>query len=298
MVVADLLVPIMYGILTGGVYVLVAIGLTLIFGVMDVVNFAHGAYLMFAMYATHILWSTFGLNPFLSILIVGPLFFIFGAVSYRIVIHPIMDRSMFAQIFVTVGLIWVFENVALYVFGPTPLRISGLYGRLTVGGIPFEEVRVYGFVIAVISTVLLYFLLYRTTLGLNIRATADSRDIAELMGINVHRIYMITFGLGIALVGIAGTIVVQLDSASPTVWSYYVLIAFVIVVLGGLGNIGGALIAGPLIGVIESLAGVYLSPSLGPPIYYAIFIVILVLRATEHDLSSITDRLRNPTEGA
>jgi branched-subunit amino acid ABC-type transport system permease component len=293
----DLLIrAVSYGILTGGIYVLVAVGLTLIFGVMDVVNFAHGAYLMLAMYATHVLWSTFDLNPFVAILVVAPLFFVFGAVSYRVLIHPIMGRSMFAQIFVTVGMIWVFENVALYVFSPTPVRVRGLYGRLEFAGVPFEEVRVYGFAIAVVTTILLYAFLYRTTTGLNIRATAESSDIAELMGIDVDRIYMLTFGLGIALVGVAGTITVQLDSAEPTVWSYYVLIAFVIVVLGGLGNVTGTLLAGPLIGVIESLAGLYLSPSMGPPIYYAIFIAILVLRATGH-MDSFTARLRGLTSG-
>lgn len=287
-----LLRAVLYGILTGGIYALVAIGLTLIFGVMDIVNFAHGAYLMLAMYATYVIWESTGLDPFLSILIVGPLFFVFGVISYRVVIHPIIDRSMFAQIFVTVGLIWVFENIALFVFSPTPRRVSGLYGRISFGGIPFEEIRVYGFAIAVVTTALLYVLLYRTRLGLNIRATSESPDISELMGVNVDRVYLLTFGIGIALVGIAGTIVVQLDSAEPTVWAYYVLIAFVIVVLGGLGNITGAMIAGPLIGVIESLAGVYLSPSLGPPIYYAIFIAVLVLRATGH-VGSISARVRN-----
>lgn len=272
---------VLYGVLTGGVYALVAIGLTLIFGVMDIVNFAHGAYLMFAMYLTFFLWSILGIDPFLAITIVAPAFFLFGVVSHLLVIHPIIDRSIFAQIFATVGLIWVFENVALYFFSPTPRRVRAGYGRVDLFGIPFEEVRIYGFLIAIVTAALLFVVLYRTRLGLNIRATAENADVAELMGVDIYRIYVITFGIGIALVGIAGTVVVQLDSAVPTVWAYYVLIAFVVVVLGGLGNITGALLAGPLIGVIESLAGVYLSPTLGPPIYYAIFIAVLVLRASD-----------------
>lgn len=277
----DVLIQIVLrGILTGGIYALVAIGLTLIFGVMDVVNFAHGAYLMLAMYATYYAWSLLGLDPFISILVVAPLFFVFGAISYRIVIHPIVERSMFAQIFATVGLIWVFENMALYLFSPTPRRVSAGYSSIDLFGIRFEEIRVYGFVIAMITAALLFVLLYRTRLGLNIRATAESSEISELMGVNVDRVYIATFGIGIALVGIAGAVVVQLDSAEPTAWVYYVLIAFVVVVLGGLGNVTGAMIAGPLIGITEALTSYYADPLLGPPIYYAIFIAVLVARAT------------------
>lgn len=275
-----LIQTILRGILTGGVYALVAVGLTLIFGVMDVVNFAHGAYLMLAMYASFYVWSFLGLDPFLSVLIVAPLFFLFGAVSYYLVIHPIIDRSMFAQIFVTVGLIWVFEHLALFLFGPSPRRITGEYGGIGAFGMAFEEVRLYGFLLAVVAVALLFLLLYRTRLGLNIRATSESPEIAQLMGVDIYRIYLLTFAIGIALVGAAGPVVAQLDSTEPTIWSYYVLIAFVVVVLGGLGNVTGALIAGPIIGITEALASLYLDPLLGPPIYYVLFFAVLVLRAT------------------
>lgn len=287
-----LIQTILRGVLTGGVYALVAVGLTLIFGVMDVVNFAHGAYLMFAMYASFYVWSLLGLDPFVGILLVAPLFFVFGVVSYRIVIHPIIDRSMFAQIFVTVGLIWVFEHMALFAFGPTPRRVTADYGGITLAGMRFEEVRLYGFLIAVVTAALLYVLLYRTQLGLNIRATAESDEIAELMGVDIARVYLLTFGIGIALVGIAGSVVVQLDSVEPTIWTYYVLIAFVVVVLGGLGNVTGALIAGPIIGITEALASLYLDPLLGPPIYYVLFFAVLVVRATGH-WDEFTYRLRS-----
>jgi len=282
---------ILRGLLTGGIYALVASGLTLIFGVMDVVNFAHGAYLMLAMYATYYVWSILGIDPFLAILVVAPLFFVFGALSYRIVVHPIVERSMFAQIFATVGLIWVFENMALFLFGPTPLRVSAGYNSLTLLGVPFEEVRVYGFFIALVTAALLFVLLYRTQLGLDIRATAESSETSALMGVDVDRVYIVTFALGIALVGIAGSVVVQIDSAEPTAWVYYVLVAFVVVVLGGLGNVTGAMVAGPVIGIIEALTSFYSDPLLGPPIYYVIFLVVLVMRATGR-FESITSALK------
>lgn len=291
------------GVMTGGVYALVAIGLTLIFGVMDVVNFAHGAYLMLAMYATYFIWESFGLDPFVAILVVAPLAFAFGAVSYRLVIHPIIDRSMFAQIFVTVGLIWIFENTMLFLVGPTPLKVNADYGGISLAGMRFEEVRLYGFLIAVVTVALLFILLYRTQLGLNIRATAESSDISELMGVNIDRIYLLTFGIGIGLVGVAGAVVSQISSAEPTVWSYYVLIAFVVVVLGGLGNVTGAMIAGPVIGVIEALVSFYFDPLIGPPVYYVIFIAVLVAHSTgrfqdlSHTLQSLAAAVTGTRSG-
>lgn len=278
--VETLVTVILRGAMTGGVYALVAVGLTLIFGVMDVVNFAHGSYLMLAMYATYFVWERLGVDPFVAILLVGPLSFVFGIITYRLVIHPIVERSMFAQIFVTVGLIWIFENALLFLVGPTPLRVNSDYGGITLAGMRFEEVRLYGFFIAVATVVLLFVLLYRTQLGLNIRATAESSDISELAGVDVDRVYLLTFGIGIGLVGVAGPVVSQISSAEPTVWSYYLLVAFVVVVLGGLGNVTGALIAGPVIGVIEALVSFYFDPLLGPPVYYVVFIVVMIAYST------------------
>lgn len=275
-----LITAVFYGILTGGVYALVAVGLTLIFGVMDVVNFAHGAYLMLAMYLTFFLWEMFGVDPFVAILLVAPAFFVFGMVSERLVIHPIIDEPSFAQIFATVGLTWVFENAALYFFGPTPRGISAGYNQINVFGIPAGEARVYGFLISIAATALLFVILNQTKIGMAIRATAQSKDAAELMGMNTDRVFLVTFGLGIALVGVAGSVVATLFSTTPHVGATYVLIAFVVVVLGGLGNVVGALVGGLVIGIIDSVTGVYLDPVLGPPIYYVVFIAVLLLRAS------------------
>ena len=287
------------GLLTGGVLALSALGLTLIFGVMDVVNFAHGTYVMLAMYASYLLWDVAGLDPFLSMLLVGPLFFLFGAASERLVIDPIIDRPMYAQVFVTLGLLWIFENGALALFGPEPASVNARYGGTSVLGIAIENGRLYGFVVAAAVTLLLGLFLYRTKTGLAIRATAQSKELAEPFGVDINRIYMLTFGIGIGLVGIAGGALIAIRSVEPTAGNFLVLLAFVIVTLGGLGSIGGAFAAGLFIGVADSFISFYISPQLGPPIYFVFFIAILVLRTTGRleELRYQVARLQGRVEG-
>ena len=268
------------GILTGGILALSAMGLTLIFGVMDVVNFAHGTYVMLAMYAGYYAWTIAGIDPFVATLVVGPLFFVFGVATERVVIAPIIDRPMYAQVFATLGLLWIFENGALALFGPASRSTSAGYGGLLLGGIAIEVSRLVGFTIAIVVTGLLYAFLNRTKTGLAIRATAQSRELAEPFGVNIERIFMITFGLGIGLVGVAGSAIIATRSVTPTSGNYYVLLAFVIVTLGGLSSIGGTLVAGLFIGVADSFIAYYLSPQIAPPIYFAIFIGILIIRST------------------
>jgi len=276
----ELLTILVRGVLSGSILALVAMGLTLIFGVMDLVNFAHGTYVMLSMYVTYFLWSMFGINPYLAILVVVPLFFVLGVISERIVIAPIIEKPMFAQVFATLGLLWVIENMALFLWGPTPRAVNLNLGGTSVLGIAVGRSRVYGFLITLAVVALLYLFLYRTKTGLAIRATAQSRELARSFGTNTSFIYMLTFGIGIALVGVAGSVVVVQRSVEPTTGDYFVLVAFVIVVLGGLGNISGALLGGFLIGVIESFVGFYFSPALGPPVYYLVFVLVLILRAS------------------
>lgn len=287
------------GLLTGGVLALSALGLTLIFGVMDVVNFAHGTYVMLAMYAGYLLWSVGGLDPFLATLLVGPLFFAFGAASERLVIDPIIDRPMYAQVFATIGLLWIFENAALAAFGPEPATVNARYGGTDVAGIAVQNGRLYGFVVAAAVTLGLALFLYRTKTGLAIRATAQSKELAEPFGVDIQRIYMLTFAIGIALVGVAGCALIAIRSVEPTAGNFLVLLAFVIVTLGGLGNVGGAFAAGLFIGVADSFISFYVSPQLGPPIYFVFFIAVLVLRSTGRlaELRYQIARFREGVEG-
>jgi len=267
------------GVLTGGILALSALGLTLIFGVMDVVNFAHGTYVMLAMYAGYFAWNIAGIDPFLAAIIVGPAFFVFGVASERLVIDPILDRPMYAQVFATVGLLWLFENSALFFWGPDPKSVTKSYGGINVAGVAIEVSRLIGFGIAILVTGLLFVFLYRTKTGLAIRATAQSRDLAEPFGVDIDRIFMITFGLGIALIGVAGSAIIATRSVTPTSGNYFVLLAFVIVTLGGLSSISGTFLAGMFIGIADSFIGYFISPQLAPPIYFVFFIAILILRA-------------------
>lgn len=270
------------GILAGGMLALAALGLTLIFGVLDVVNFAHGTYVMLAMYVGYWAWAIAGIDPFVATLLVGPLFFIFGVVSERLVIQPVIDRPMYAQVFGTVGLLWIFENGALALWGPDTKSVTSTYGGFSIYSIAIQETRLIGFVIAIIVTVALVLFLNRTKTGLAIRATAQTRELAEPFGVDIERIFMITFGLGIALTGIAGSALIATRSVQPTTGNFYVLLAFVIVTLGGLTSISGTFFAGLFIGVVDSFISFFLSAEIAPPIYFALFILVMVLRARGH----------------
>jgi branched-chain amino acid transport system permease protein len=268
------------GLLSGGLLALVAMGLTLVFGVMDIVNVAHGTYVLLGMYAAHVLWAFAGIDPFVAIFIIAPAFFIFGLVSHVAVIKRVIDESIAAQVFATIGLLWIFQNFALAVFGSVPRNAGGDYGGFSLGRIVVQEARLYGFIVALFFTVLLYLFLYRTKTGLAIRATAQSPTLARPFGIDIDYIYLITFGIGIALAGVSGSVLIATRSVVPITANFLLLIAFVIVTLGGLGSITGALLGGLFIGVVDSFVSFYLAPPLGPPIYFAIFIGILILRST------------------
>ncbi len=268
------------GILTGGILALVAMGLTLVFGVMDIVNVAHGTYVLLAMYAAHVLWSFAQIDPFVAAFILGPVFFVFGVVSHVVVIKRVIDESIAAQVFATIGLLWIFQNFALAVFGSVPRNAGSGYGGISLGTVEIEEVRLYGFLVAILFTGLLYLFLFRTKTGLAIRATAQSPTLARPFGVDIEYIYMLTFGIGIGLAGISGSVLIATRSAVPIAANYLLLIAFVIVTLGGLGSVGGALAGGLFIGVIDAFISYYLSPSIAPPIYFAIFIGVLILRST------------------
>lgn len=280
------------GVLTGGLLALSALGLTLIFGVLDVVNFAHGTYVMLAMYAGYFAWKLGNIDPFLATLIVGPLFFVFGILSERLVIQPVIDRPMYAQVFGTVGLLWIFENGALALWGPDAKSVTASYGGIEVLGISIQVSRLIGFGISVVVTVALLLFLRKTKTGLAIRATAQTRELAEPFGVNIERIFMLTFGLGIALVGVAGSAIIATRSVQPTTGNFFVLLAFVIVTLGGLNSIVGTFYAGLFIGVADSFISYYISPELAPPIYFMMFIAVLVLRANGY-LDVMLFRLRS-----
>ncbi len=269
------------GVLLGGVFALISIGLTLIFGIVRVVNFAHGELLMVGLYAAWILSSQFGLNPYLAALPLAVVFFGIGAAMQRTIIQPLMGADPHVQIFATVGVGTALANAALMIFSadlrsvnlPWARQATDLFGIASV-----SRGNLVAFAVSVAATVALMVFLQRTHLGRAIRAVAQNRYAAPLMGIDVNRIYAITFGLGTACVGLAAAVLSPLYPAFPTVGSFFVLIAFVVVVLGGMGSLEGAVIGALIIGLVDSLAGYYIAPDLKEVVYFAIFLGILVVR--------------------
>ncbi len=278
--VQDLLQLTINGLLQGGIYSLISIGLTLIFGVTRIVNFAHGEFLMIAMYGTFFLFQLAGIDPYLSLLIVTPLLFVLGLISERLVIHPILNAPSFMQIFATVGLSVALQNAALFFLTADYRTVKTTYSAMMVpaGELLISFARLMAFVAAIVISYGVFLYLKKTYTGRAIRAVAQNRTAATLMGINIRKIYFFTFGLGTALVGIAGGLLMPIYYVFPTVGSLFVLTAFVVVVLGGMGNLTGAFAGGLIIGLVESYSGFFLATQLKEAVYFIIFILVLLLK--------------------
>ena len=268
------------GLLLGGIYALISIGLTLIWGVMQIVNFAHGEYLMLGMYFTFWLFQLYGMDPYLALLIVTPILFLLGVFTQKVVIDPILDAPHAAQIFATVGLSIVLQNLALFLWKGDyrSVRISYAISNLKFEGMIISFPRLVAFAVTLAMVIALFLFLKKTYLGKALRATADNKRAAQLMGINVGHLYYLALGIGTACVGIAGGVLMPMYSVFPTVGGYFVLTAFVVVVLGGMGSMAGAFVGGLIIGVVEAFSGFYLAPALKEVVYFLVFILILVLK--------------------
>lgn len=276
-----ILIPaIINGLMTGAVYALVSLGLTLIYGVLHIINFAHGALLSAALFAAFFAFRVFGLDPYIAVFLLAPLFFVFGYALQRCVIGPAShgdDRNM---LLVTLGIAVIVENVLLYAFRADTRTIEVPYAYKTIDlGITFLAVpRVVGFAAVFGVALALWLLMTFTDVGRAIRAVAKEKLGAELAGIDVAHIYAVTFGLGTACVAIAACLLIPTYYVNPTVGNGFVLVAFTIVVLGGMGSVPGALIGGLFIGVVESLSGLFLGESLGQIGIFVIFIAVLLIR--------------------
>jgi branched-chain amino acid transport system permease protein len=266
------------GLLIGLVYALVAVGLTLIYGVMNVVNFAHGEFLMLAMYATFGL-SLVGLNPIFALPFTCIALFVFGVIVYRIVIRRLLTGPSEAAMFGTFGMLVLLQGTAQALFSSDYLSVTNrpFQGTLRFGGINVPEAALAEGVGALILTGTLFWIIEYTETGRAMRALAEDRVAATLMGINVQRMNALAFGLGSACVGAAGALLMLSYPVFPTVGSTFALTAFVVVSLGGFGSVAGALIAALIIGVVEVLSGFYLAPEVKMiPVYLAYLVVVLV----------------------
>jgi len=279
----DILLPaILNGLSTGAVYALVALGLTLIYGVLHIVNFAHGSLLMLALYGVYFLYTLLGVDPFAALPVVVPAMFALGYALQRTVIATASHGREENILLVTLGLSIIIDNLALYLWSADTRTINPSYGFSTVDfGVAFIAVpKVVSFAGALVATGLLWLLIRRSDLGKAIRALARERRGAELVGVDVDHVYAMSFGIGIACVGAAACLLLPSYYVHPGVGESFVVIAFTVVVLGGMGSFAGALLGGFIIGVTESLGGLLLGENLGRIGVFAIFIAILLLRPT------------------
>jgi branched-chain amino acid transport system permease protein len=268
------------GVLTGLVYGLMALGLSVIFGVVRVVNFAHGEFAVIAMYAAFLLFKTLGLDPLVTMLPIAAAFFVTGFALQATVINAFIGRPEHDQFILLVGIGIVIVNGLLMIFGPDaqPANLPYGFDSFSVGAVMIDKVRVYSALAAVAIAAALFAFFRYTDTGTAIRACADNIAGAAVVGLDVKRLYAITFGIGLACVGTAGALMVMIADAAPGLASAYTLLSFIIVIVGGLGSMPGALVGGVLIGVSEALAGFTIEPSMKSMFSFALLIAVLVLR--------------------
>jgi branched-chain amino acid transport system permease protein len=267
-------------LLLGGIYALIAVGLTLIFGVMRVVNFAHGEFLMLGMYLAFWAFALLHFDPYLTLVVSLPLCFAVGWASYRVVMRPIINASHNVQIFTTVGLSIALQNLALVLWTGDARFVRTDYYAVVVriGGAAFNIAQIVAFGVAVGLTAGLFAFMRWSYTGKVMRATAQDRDASALMGIDTDRVYAVTWALGIACVGAAGVLLAPVYPVYPTAGLQFVLIAYVAVVLGGLGDMAGALIASLVVAAVEVIGSYVIGTAWKEILYLLLFIAILVVR--------------------
>ncbi|SRR6056297_3373553 len=268
------------GLMIGGIYALIALGLTMIYGVLKIINFAHGEFVMLGMYVTYVAVSTTGMSPYLSILITIVFMFIVGALVQKYMINRILNAETLNQVLLLAGLSLFMRNLIMMIFSPNNQSINfGLshYSYL-ISNYVVNAPRLIAFSVGVALCLFLYYFIKNTKTGKMIRASAQNRMGALLTGIDVNRSFIIAFGIGVTAAGIAGSLLATFYYISPTAGQPFVLTSFVIVVLGTMGNFIGALIGGLIIGLTESYAAIILSPSMKEVVSFSLFILILLFK--------------------
>ncbi len=270
------------GVLIGGIYGLVGMGFTLIYGVMDVVNFAHGHLVMAGMFGCYVLFQQFGLDPLLSIPLAVAAGYVVGLFLYQGLVRHVVAAPQFAQVILTLALFIFLENAANFLFGGDlrAVRTSYTAAAWHVGGVAVSIPRLAGFCVALAAMLGVQLFLRTTLFGKAIRAAANNRDGASLVGIEVGRVFRNTFALSVAAACLAGAVLTPFYLVSPFVGNELLLKAFVVMVVGGMGNLVGAWLSGVIVGLVEALAAVFVTASLVNAIVFALLIVILLVRPT------------------
>ncbi len=268
------------GILMGGIYAMVAVGFTLIFGVLKIMNFAYGEFVMLGMYATFLAYTLGGVDPYLSLVLVLPAFFLLGVIVQRLLIDRILDAPDDMQMILTFGLLILISNLALFFFTSDlqGIRVGYLEQIITVGGTFFRSSLLYAFLWALGLLGATYLFISRSRLGRAVRATADDRFAARVIGLPVRAVFWITFGLGSAIGAASGSILLPYLPASPDRGFEFTLLAIIVVVLGGMGSFAGSLAGGLAIGLTRSLGQVFMSAVLSDALSLGVVLVILLVR--------------------
>jgi branched-chain amino acid transport system permease protein len=268
------------GVLIGLIYALVAVGLTLIFGVMEIVNFSHGEFVMLGMYSAFWMYALYALDPIWTLPITAIGLFFVGAAVYRVVIKRIIGAPPLAQIFTTFGLMILLRGIAQFLWKPDYRMIdkSSVSGHVSLLGVQLGTPQVAAGIGAVVVTLAVYLFLSRTRAGAALEATAADREAAQLMGIDSQRMFTLAWGIGAACAGVAGALLATFFPIFPDVGANFVLIAFVVVNLGGFGSVAGAFWAGIIVGVVEVMGGLLLGPQFKTAIVLALFLAMLVWR--------------------
>jgi len=273
------------GLLTGGIYSVIAMGFGLQYGVARVLNVSHGEFIMLGAFATWSLYIAFGINPLVSLVICGPVLIIIGFLIHRTLFTRIRtsSESLAAvegnSLLASFGLLFIIQNIALLVWGPFVRGLTFLTYSVHFGGTAFGANRLITPLVAVVISLAFYLFLARARLGKAIRAAAQDPAVAGLMGVNINRVLALCFGLGVLMAGLAGSLISITYTITPTMGFEYTAIAFIVVVLGGLGNIAGSFIGGFILGLIGSIV-TYFEPGLALIAYYVIFMLLLMVRPT------------------
>jgi branched-chain amino acid transport system permease protein len=268
------------GILAGALYAMVALGLGLIFGVMRVLNVAHGPILMLGAYVTFWLFSTVGLNPYLSLLVSMPLLFLLGILLQHFLVRRVVDAPELSSLLLTFGIAIALVNVAQLAFTADLRAVEFLTGSFVVGPFAFSKSRLIACLFAIAITGGAFLFLQKTRLGKAIRAVSQSREVAQTCGINVQRIHLIAFGTACALAAAGGSLVAVMVAIQPEMGQIYTLKSFLVIVLGGAGNYPGALLGGLLLGVVEQLSSLFVTTQVNEAIAYILLVVVLLVRPT------------------
>jgi len=269
------------GLLIGFVFSLIAVGLTLIWGVMDILNFAHGDFLMLAMFSSFLMFANLGLDPLLSLPMVVALLFMVGLLTFRWVIRPVLGYPGLIALLATFGLSIFIRNLVLFFVGPNyrVINQSILAGKnFSIFGLHFSLSQTISAIGCVLITYAVYLLITRTKFGRSLRATSLDKDTALLMGINTNRVFALTFGLGAACVGFAGGMLSNFYPIFPEVGLNFAIMSFVIVALGGFGNISGAFLAGIFVGLVENVGGFLVGPEFKYTLVFVLYLIVISMR--------------------